>query len=67
MKFGIRTPSLKRMISTRLSPKRQLVNVLGLKMPRGYGILRNPKRAIYNKIYNRITINVPRLIKKVSK
>ena len=29
---------------------------LGLKAPRGWGWLTNPKRAVYNRIYNRTTI-----------
>ena len=35
-----------------------LVHRLGLKMPRGLGILRNPKKTIYNKIYNRTTFSL---------
>jgi hypothetical protein len=29
---------------------------LGLKVPRGFGWLTNPKRALYNRLYNRTTI-----------
>jgi len=37
MKFGIRKPSLKKRISATTSIKRQIVNRVGVKMPRGYG------------------------------
>ncbi|BBH19879.1 hypothetical protein Back11_12240 [Paenibacillus baekrokdamisoli] len=52
MKFRFRTPSLKKRIAARTSVKRQLVHLLGIKMPRGYGFLRNPKKSAYNKVYN---------------
>lgn len=29
---------------------------LGLKAPRGFGWITNPKRALYNRIYNRTSI-----------
>lgn len=67
MKIGIRKPSLRKSISARTSIKRQLIHRAGLKMPRGLGFLRNPKKAIYNKVYNRTTISLPKLIKKLSK
>lgn len=35
MKFGLRKPSLKRMIAARTSPKRFIRHSLGLKAPRG--------------------------------
>lgn len=57
MKIGFRTPSLKRRIAARTSPRRFLAHSLGFKMPRGTGILRNPKKAIYNKIYNKTTVD----------
>jgi len=55
MKFGFRKPSLKKRIAARTSLKRYARHTLGLKAPRGWGILTNPKRAIYNRIYNRTT------------
>lgn len=63
MKFGIRTPSLKRRIAARTSIKRYLRHSVGLKMPRGYGFITNPKRAIYNKIYNKTSFSFDRLLK----
>ena len=67
MKFGIRTPSLKKRISARTSIKRQIVQRAGLKMPRGYGWVRNPKKYVYNKVYNRTTVDVFKLLKKLFK
>ena len=55
MKFGIRTPSLKKRIAARTSWKRYVRNNLGLEAPRGYGWITNPKKAAYNRIYNRTT------------
>jgi hypothetical protein len=55
MKFGFRKPSLKKRIAARTSVKRYVRHSLGLKAPRGWGFLTNPKRAVYNRIYNRTT------------
>ena len=55
MKIGIRKPSLKKRISARTSPKRFIRNNLGLKAPRGFGWLTNPKKALYNRVYYRTT------------
>ena len=60
MKFGIRTPSLKKRIAARTSWKRVARHSLGLKAPKGFGWLTNPKRAVYNRIYNRTTVGVGR-------
>ena len=57
MKFGIRRPSIRRSIAARISPKRFVRQSLGLKAPRGYGWITNPKKAAYNRIYNRTTIS----------
>ena len=64
MKFGIRTPSLKRRIAARTSLKRMVRHKLGMKMPRGLGMVSNPKRAMYNKIYHRTTIPAERAAQK---
>ena len=57
MKFGVRRPSLRRSIAARTSPKRFIRNALGLKAPRGYGWITNPRRAAYNRVYNRTTVS----------
>ena len=56
MKFGLRIPSLKKRIAARLSWKRYVRHSLGFKAPRGWGWLTNPKKAAYNRIYNRTTV-----------
>lgn len=67
MKVGIRKPSLKKMIAARTSVKRIVRHNLGIKAPRGFGWLTNPKKALYNRIYNRTTIDVFSLLKKLFK
>jgi len=67
MKFGMRTPSLKKRISARTSLKRQIVHRAGLKMPRGYGWLRDPKKYMYNKVYNKTSFDIFKVIKKLLK
>lgn len=64
MKFGLRTPSLGKRITARTSPARRVRHSLGLKAPRGMGIFTNPKRAIYNRIYNRTTFGLDSLGRK---
>lgn len=63
MKFGLRTPSLKRRFAARTSIKRYVRHSLGIKMPRGYGFITNPKRAVYNKIYSKTSFSLDKLLK----
>ena len=60
MKFGIRRPSLRKRIAARTSWKRVVRNNLGFKAPRGYGWITNPRKAAYNRIYNRTTVGLGR-------
>ena len=53
MKFGFRIPSIKKRISARTSVKRVIRHNLGFKAPRGLGWLTDPKKALYNKVYNK--------------
>lgn len=53
MYLGPRRPSLTKMLAARTSVKRAIRHNLGLKAPRGYGWLTNPKRAAYNRAYYR--------------
>ena len=53
MKFGIRKRSLRKRVAARTSVKRMARHNLGLKAPRGFGWFTNPKRAAYNRVYNR--------------
>jgi len=55
MKIGFRVPSLRKRIAARTSPARFIRHSLGLKAPRGWGWLTNPKKAAYNRPYNRTT------------
>lgn len=64
MKFGLRTPSLKKRISARTSWKRALRHSAGLKAPRGAGWITNPKKAAYNRIYNKTSFSIDSLAKK---
>jgi hypothetical protein len=56
MKFGFRLPSITKRIAARTSVKRIVQNELGLKVPRGYGWITNPKKFVYNKVYNKTTV-----------
>ncbi len=67
MKFGLRKPSLKGRIKSRTSVKRQVIHRAGIKMPKGYGWVRNPKKYVYNKVYNRTSFDIFKLIKKLFK
>ena len=55
MKIGFRKPSLKKRVAARTSVKRAIRHRMGLKAPRGWGWLTNPKKAAYNRVYNRTT------------
>jgi hypothetical protein len=55
MRFGFRRPSIRRRIAARTSWKRYVRHSLGLKAPRGWGWLTNPRRAAYNRVYSRTT------------
>jgi hypothetical protein len=58
MKFGIRKVSLSKSIAARTSFTRIAKNSLGLRAPKGYGWLTNPKKALYNKVYNKTSISI---------
>jgi hypothetical protein len=53
MKFGFRIPSLTKRIAARTSVKRIIRHNLGFKAPRGMGWITDPKKALYNKVYNK--------------
>ena len=61
MKFGFRTPSLKKSLSARTTGQanrklKKAVNPLYGK--KGMGIVNNPKKAVYNKVYNKTTKSI---------
>ena len=55
MKFGFRIPNLNKRIAARTSLKRHVRQNLGFKAPRGWGWVTNPKKALYNRVYNKTT------------
>lgn len=66
MKFGMRKLSLKKSISARTtgrakrSLKRLVIPGYGKK---GTGFIKNPKKAFYNKVYNKTTFSIFDLFK----
>ena len=67
MKFGVRIPNLKKSVRARTTGKinrmaKQSINPLYGK--KGMGIINNPKKATYNKVYNKTSINAFDLFKK---
>lgn len=70
MKFGIRKPSIKKSIKARTTGrlkreiKKQIIPGYGKK---GMGWIKNPRRALKNKIYKNTTIGVGDILKKLSK
>ena len=53
MKIGFRIPNLNKRIAARTSVKRMIRHNLGFKAPRGWGWITDPKKAAYNRVYNR--------------
>ena len=67
MKFGMRKPSLKKSIRARTTGKaKRAVKkavVLGYGK-KGMGLVKNPKKAVYNKVYKKTTFSIFDLFKK---
>lgn len=61
MKFGFRVPSIKKSFSAKTtgkatrSLKKAIIPGYGSK---GSGLIKNPKKAAYNKIYNKTTFSL---------
>lgn len=67
MKFGVRKPNLKKRIRGRTTGrlKRKVKSSINpFYGKKGMGWIRNPKRALYNKVYNKTTIKFDDLFKK---
>lgn len=70
MKMGMRKPSYKKSFKARTTGrakrriKRALIPGYGKK---GMGYIKNPKRALYNKVYHKTTFSVFDVPKKVQK
>lgn len=65
LKIGIRKPSVAKSVAARLSPARFVRHSLGFKVPRGLGWLTDPRRALYNRAYSRLTVSVSTLFRKL--
>ena len=67
MKIGMRTPSLKKSLKARTTGKakraikKAVIPGYGKK---GMGLLKNPKKAVYNKVYNKTSFSLLDLFKK---
>lgn len=61
----IRKPSIKKSIAARTSVKKAVKNSLGLKAPREYGWITNPKKYIYNKLYRKTSLSIFDILKKL--
>ncbi len=60
MKIGMRTPSLKKMLKVRTTgkyKKRAMKTVNPLYGKKGMGLINNPKKTIYNKVYKKTTFS----------
>jgi hypothetical protein len=66
-KFGMRKPSIKKSLAARTSLRRVVRHKIGVKAPRGWGWLTNPKRAVQNSIYSRTTFSFWGLLKGLFK
>lgn len=70
MKIGVRTPSLKKSFKARTTGRinrtlRKSVNPLYGK--KGMGYIKNPEKAIYNKVYHKVTVDPLKPLKKGSR
>lgn len=66
MKYGPRKPSLKKSISARTSGRlnRQIKSAINpFYGKKGMGWINNPKKAMYNKVYNKTTFSIFDLFK----
>ena len=61
MKIGLRKPSIKKSIRARTTGKlkrkvKKAVNLFYCK--KGMGLIKNPKKALYNKVYKKTTFSI---------
>ena len=70
MKMGIRKPSIKKSIKARTTGKakravkKAVIPGYGKK---GMGLITDPKKAVYNKVYNKTTFSMWDIFKKIFK
>jgi hypothetical protein len=68
MKIGLRTPSLKKIVKAKTTGKVKRAikkNVIPLYGKKGTGIIKDPKKAIYNKVYNKTSFSIFDIFKKL--
>lgn len=70
MKIGIRKPNLKKSLKARTTGRikravKKSINPLYGK--KGMGLITNPQKAIYNKVYSKTTVGVPDIVKSVTR
>lgn len=65
MKLGFRKPSLAKKLAARTSAKRVIRHNLGIKAPKGYGWITDPKRAASNRGYSRSPFGIVRFLLKL--
>ena len=66
MKFGVRTPSIKKSVKARTigKVKRQVKKAVNpLYVKKGMGLVNDPKKAAYNAVYSRTTVGVSDVVK----
>lgn len=67
MKIGIRKPSIKKSLKARTTGKLKRAlksEMIPLYNQEGTGIIKNPKKAVYNKVYKKTTFSIFDLFKK---
>ena len=67
MKIGMRKPSIKKSIKARTTGKlkREIKSeVIPFYNQKGTGIIKDPKKAVYNKVYNKTSFSIFDLFKK---
>ena len=70
MKFGMRKPSLKKTLKARTTgrAKRAVKRTFNpLYGKKGMGLINNPKKALYNKVYNKTSFGLNSLLKDLFK
>ena len=70
MKIGMRKPSIKKSIKARTTGriKREIKSSVNpLYGKKGMGFVNNPKKSVYNKVYNKTSFGVIDVLKKLFK
>lgn len=70
MKFGVRMPSLKKMVKAKTTgrAKRAIKKAINpLYGKKGMGAVKSPKKAVYNKVYNKTSFSLFGALKKLFK